>query len=338
MENQKKNHQLMIVFLLFTCLLAACQHITGSNPLADPSVFSFDSLTQLSNYPLYEFHYIGDYGFASFLESGNRSVFQEAPTQTSFACSSFAALGDPENKIFGRNFDWYEHPAMVLHTDPPDGYASISLVDLHYLGYDSENTPLDNPEALRRAPWLPFDGMNENGLVISMMAVDHADGIGQANKIILEDLEVIRLVLDYAKNVSEAIDLLKQYNVLFEEVPIHYLIADAEGNSVIVEYLNGEPVFIPNQQNWQVSTNFLLTEEQPQADKSSCWRYNTIYSYLEPQQGIIDAAAAMDLLANVSQGGSNGTRWSAVYDSGRLTLDLAVNRNFEEIFSIKLRN
>ena len=36
--------------------------------------------------------------------------------------------------LLGRNFDWYEHPALILFTDPPDGYASVSMVDISYLG------------------------------------------------------------------------------------------------------------------------------------------------------------------------------------------------------------
>ena len=52
-------------------------------------------------------------------------------------CSLFAALGDPENRLFGRNFDWRYSPALLLFTDRPagGGYASVSMVDIAYLGF-----------------------------------------------------------------------------------------------------------------------------------------------------------------------------------------------------------
>lgn len=49
------------------------------------------------------------------------------------------------------------------------------------------------------------------------------------------------LVLDKAATVEEAIELLKQYNIYFSGgIECHYLIADASGHSVIVEYVNQE--------------------------------------------------------------------------------------------------
>ena len=60
------------------------------------------------------------------------------------------------------------NPALVLHTDPPGGTATVSVVDISYLGYDRANLAgLDTPagrRALLRAPLLPFDGMNQHGL------------------------------------------------------------------------------------------------------------------------------------------------------------------------------
>ena len=51
----------------------------------------------------------------------------------------------------GRNFDWGLHSALVLFTDPPvpGAYASVSMVDISYLGYDPNHSPLDAPERLR---------------------------------------------------------------------------------------------------------------------------------------------------------------------------------------------
>ena len=41
--------------------------------------------------------------------------------------------------VYGRNFDWQYSPALLLFTNPPDGYASVSMVDIEYL-VGAENT------------------------------------------------------------------------------------------------------------------------------------------------------------------------------------------------------
>jgi hypothetical protein len=37
--------------------------------------------------------------------------------------------------LFGRNFDYYYSPALLLFTRPPAGYASVSMVDLAVVGF-----------------------------------------------------------------------------------------------------------------------------------------------------------------------------------------------------------
>ncbi len=133
------------------------------------------------------------------------------------------------------------------------------MVDISYLGYDRQHSPLDDPQALLRAPYLPFDGMNEHGLAVGMMSVSHAEGGVDKEKFTLDELELIRLMLDYARDVPEALDLLEDFNIDFGSVPVHFLLADASGNSAVVEYLAGVPVVVKSAQPWQVATNFLIT-------------------------------------------------------------------------------
>ncbi|MGC1215398.1 MAG: hypothetical protein WA890_29600 [Micromonospora sp.] len=59
----------------------------------------------------------------------------------------------------------------MLRTDSPDGYASVSLVDISYLGVGPE--PVGDRRLLN-APLLPFDGMNERGLAVGLAADDRA--------------------------------------------------------------------------------------------------------------------------------------------------------------------
>ena len=95
--------------------------------------------------------------------------------------------------LFGRNFDWEPNPALVLHTDPPDGYASVSIVDISYLGVASD--PTGDP-GLLDAPLLPFDGMNERGLFVGLAADESGDATPDPAKPTVGGVRIIRLVLD----------------------------------------------------------------------------------------------------------------------------------------------
>jgi len=237
-------------------------------------------------------------------------------------------------RLFGRNFDWHECVHLLLFTDPPDGYASVSMVDLKYLGYDFENLPdaAEDQEGLLNAPFLPFDGLNECGVAIGIMAVPEAQSPQNPARITIGELHAVRLVLDYAANAREAVTLMRSYNIRMEDPPLHYLIADRSGISAVVEFVDGKMVVIWNESSWQVSTNFIIsTSGAP--DASPCWRYNTVHGALSAQGGITSLEGAMDLLERSSQA---NTRWSTVYDLSLGKIVVAVGRNYTRVHTFAL--
>lgn len=292
------------------------------------------SLKQISDHPLYELHYVGDYGFGQRAKQGARPSGWVQPALSGFACSVFAAAEGSGQRVMGRNFDWGPNPAVLLFTRPPGAYASVAMVDISYLGYDRQKTPLTDPGALKNAPYLPFDGMNEHGLAVGMMAISHAEGGNDPQKVTLDELEMIRLMLDYARNVPEALQLIQGYNVDFGSVPIHYLISDAAGNSAVIEYLDGKPVVLPNTAPWQVSTNFLISVEKPQGANSSCSRYNQLSTTLARTNGQLGNTHPMDLLKGVSQA---NTRWSVVYHLATGKVSLVMGRNYDQVYETGLK-
>src|SRR5262249_28038932 len=119
---------------------------------------------------------------------------------TGWACTVFAADGG--SPILGRNFDFHNEPALVLHHRPPGAYKSVSLVDISYLGFDREHLgELHDAAQLRKASRLPFDGMNEKGVAVAMAAVPGAQTPAQPKT--TGSLGVMRLVLDHAANVAQ---------------------------------------------------------------------------------------------------------------------------------------
>jgi penicillin V acylase-like amidase (Ntn superfamily) len=241
------------------------------------------SLRKVDKYPLYTMTYYGSY------DTLHTSVTRSAVNAQGhlWGCSLFAAFGDARQGVFGRNFDWDFSPAVLLFTHPADGYASVSMVDITYLGYESQeaaslsSTLLERRALLLRAPLIPFDGMNAYGLTVGMAAVSGSPGPAPApDKQTVGSLRIIRLMLDHARTVDEAIAVISQYNIDFAGgPPLHYLLADLSGQAATVEWKAGLLQVIRNRVPWQVITNFYLAGASEDT-KAQDWRYRTAATWL----------------------------------------------------------
>lgn len=313
--------------------------------LSEEEAATLSSLEQVDEYPLYTMRYYGAYDYRlSSIQSvkGLASADLSNPNLTvsppTWACSLFAALGDADNMLYGRNFDWSHSPAVLLFTDPPDGYASVSMVDITYLGFEGPKAgtltdlPLIERRTLLDAPSLPFDGMNERGLAIGMAAVPPGNMLPDPNKGTTGSLEVIRKMLDYASNVDEAVAILQSYNITFASVPLHYLIADSSGRSVLVEFYQGEMVVIPNKTPWHLATNFLRASAGESAGWR-CWRYDEISQRLAKVQGQLATQDALDLLKGVAQ---PNTQWSIVYGMDSGDISVVMGQKYDNLHTFHL--
>lgn len=231
--------------------------------------------------PLFLMKYVGNYGFDEYLKSGsscqqelNRFLEKRFPLGTGAAaasaggddCSCFLARNENGQLIYGRNLDLPGyHPGLLLWTAPPDGYASVSMVELSVLGYpltpENHDLPADLPARARllAAPYLPRDGMNEHGLAVATLNVPPTEPALRPAKITIGRWQVNRLLLDHARTVPEAIRLLEKYNVSLNDTGAHYFVADALGHSAVIEYRHGGAMVVTeSKERWQVVTNFFV--------------------------------------------------------------------------------
>jgi hypothetical protein len=294
--------------------------------LSSDQMATLSSLEQVGEYPLYVMRYYDDYDPQVY---GHRPASAQA---LAWACSLFASLGDGENRLYGRNFDWQFSPALFLFTDPPDGYASVSMVDIAYLGFDDQKVralllqPLGDLRPLLQAPHWPFDGMNEHGLAVGMAAVPQGHVPIDRDKPTIGSLGIIREILDHACDVDEALALFEAYNIDMEGGPdIHYLVADRSGRSLLVEFFRGQMVVTPNEQPWHLATNF-VTASVPAASEAGCWRYDGIEAALSQREGRLGPNGAMELLSQVSQ---SNTQWSVVYGLSTGAVQVTMGRQYE---------
>ena len=320
------------------CIYGSNSNCSIPTGLTQEQFTTLSSIQKVDDYPLYVMTYSGEYRQrAGNLPSEDSTVSNTSPPN--WACSLLAILLDEDHLLYGRNFDWQFSPALFLFTDPPDGYASVSMVDIEYLDTDSAtvgdiaNLPINERIGLLDAPYLPFDGMNEHGLAIGMAAVPSDHMQPDANKETIGSLGIIRQMLDHARNVDEAVDIMKSYNIDFTGGPsIHYLMADAKGKSVLVEYYDGEMQVIGNEEPWNIATNFLRSSVDDPVD-GNCWRYKKINARLTETKGRIDTQAAMQLLADVAQ---DNTQWSVVYQMNSGVIKVAMGQQYRDVHQFQL--
>lgn len=305
-------------------------------PSGDEMRRSLATLRRVDDHPLYEMTY---YGPKPRLDGRPTDhALPAAETRDAFACTVFAAAGDPARPLFGRNFDWDPNPALVLHASPTNGFRSVSIVDISYFGFDRARVgDLDDPEkraALMRAVAGPFDGMNEHGLVVGMAAVDAVAEV-RPDRPAVGSVSVMRLVLDSARTVDEAVAVLGSYNLDFSGGPgLHYIVADATGASAVVEFVDGRMHVEPRKagESWQAMENFHLTgaDERARVDHD---RYRTATDRLRAAAGRPGTQGALDLLREVAQG---HTQWSAVYDLTARSVSVFTDKRRDKVHEFAL--
>jgi len=175
--------------------------------------------------------------------------------------------------------------------------------------------------------------LNEQGLAIGMAAVPPGDMVPDSAKATVGSLGIIRLILDGAADVDEALAILSRYNVdMAGGPPLHYLVADRSGRSLLVEFYQGEMVVQPNDEPWHLATNFLRAAVEGSA-AGQCWRYDQIQRRMAETEGQLSPAEALDLLGQVAQ---EGTQWSVVYSLSSGDVQVAMGQQYEAAHSFHL--
>ncbi|WP_309238781.1 carcinine hydrolase/isopenicillin-N N-acyltransferase family protein [Actinoplanes aureus] len=311
---------------------AACSDpdpVPASPQSASEADATLSSLRRVPGTHMYAMTYTGDYD--------ELAGVPLPPSAKPFGCSLFYATGDPSRSVYARNFDWDFNPALILHTDPPDGYASVSVVDLFYLGVPSGVDPLTDDAARRKllgAPLLPFDGMNDQGLVVGMAADESGRAEHRPGRPTVGSVRILRLMLDRSATVDQALTLLDRFNLDFDDgPPLHYLIADRSGASAVVEFVDGKRVVTRGGTRWHALTNFRLAGADA-AVKQADRRYATARAALDERAGVLNRQQAFDVLRAVAQ---PHTQWSITYQPHSGAVHVVARQDWASVHEFTLR-
>ena len=157
------------------------------------------------------------------------------------ACTSFC-MDTPDGPIFGANLDLFI---------PGDGLVFVNRRGVEKESYQTSTTgetaqwtseygSVTFSLAGREFAW---GGMNEAGLVMSSMDLRAGEYPEPDERPALLDGNWGQYVLDTCSSIEEVIHTDSMVRVQDQGHTSHYLIADADGNCVAVEYLNGQFVY-----------------------------------------------------------------------------------------------
>lgn len=338
---------------------------------------------------VYEMKIAGDYYFDEYLEQGGatndkdliqfitdkitKGLIPMSIEESDIACSSFTAAAKDGDRLFGRNYDFSQTNTCLVLTGPGDGrHASISTVDLQFLGIDEKkgvNSLMDRIKCLAAA-YAPLDGINDAGVSCGIYMTyqgkgDDAIGTDQnTDKPDLTSTTMLRMVLDYADSVDEAVEMIQKYDLHDSAgTSYHYMIADSTGKSAILEWIGDKDATdsdgskrelvityndtdtAMNTPDYQCVTNFIVEPGyyDDEKDMKGLDRYKRIHSRLKEAGGVLeDEEAAMDILAEVGRRNwknddKNGcTVHSAVYNLTDKSVLWVGNEHFgEEAYTFK---
>lgn len=347
--------------VLFSVLAAVIILAVGIAFVFRNEIRTVNSIEKIDDYGFYTMEYTGDYGFDDFLKVGasndkeliqfvTRKLLKGLPISISepdLSCTTFNAQTPTGTYIFARNFDMDYSPAMIVHTKPLNGYESISMVNLVFLGYKNDYMPdqFSNRIIALAAPYVPLDGINEKGLAVGVLLLPDKPTMQQSKKVDINSTTAIRMLLDKAATVDEAIALLQKYDMHDSaDSCFHYQIADAAGHSVIVEYVNNKMQVLKPESTWQACTNFYLSPGEKYNLGEGQDRYEIVMTGLKEKNGIITPADAMNLLQaaklkdalDEKSGIMYNTQWSAVYNNSWESVDLCIGQDYKKVYHFSI--
>jgi len=351
--------------LLVVALLALTPcHVAFAEETKNPAALltteeqarSIASIRDIDGGRFYTMDYTADYKLdealqenltdASSLEAFVREHLLSGGTQTVLTadagCSAFVSSTEDGCMLFGRNFDYkMDMSAVLVRTAPKDGYRSIGLVDTGWIGYGlgSLSDGVTDLSLAVSFPYLIMDGMNEKGLAVCVLQLDGEPTRQNRGKPKISTTVAMRLVLDRASTVDEAIQLLDAYDMqaASPNANFHFLLSDATGKTVVVEYCINEMSVLDK----TYVSNFYLDPSMNGLGHGHD-RYDVMTAALSFKKNILTESEAMSLLELVSQAETEAatsmTQWSVVYDLTHLNAKVAIRRNYNNLFDFTLND
>ena len=242
--------------------------------------------------------------------------------------------------VFGRNYDWISDAGMVCTNLKGLSKTSLKTENGETISWISQYGSITFNQYGKE---FPTGGMNEKGLVVELMWLDETKYPANDNRPAIGVLQWIQYQLDNCASIEEVIATDKKIRISpTGTTPLHYLVADPNGNAAAIEFLKGKMVVHKgNELSFPVLTNNIYEQSVKSYQTSTTYGNNSLERFGKacvmiqqlnnnnPTMPLNDYA--FDILEKVSQG--SYTKWSIVYDITNKKIQFKTNR-FQQIKTI----
>lgn len=219
-----------------------------------------------------------------------------------FACSIFSTKGIDNKTFVGRNFDWSGDNGEVTFLPSTSQTHAMVLLSQGDVS-------------------MPYEGMNDKGLFIAISAVPNTSTPFNILKPVRKSLEMVKVVLEKASSVEEAIALFDDYTLAFGHFLgnplVHFKVVDKRGKNVIIEFVEGKIKVV---KNIKIMTNhYLSTNNIPKSQSNdTIQRFQLINTELKSKK----KKNVQKIFKILHKTIASDTLWSTVYDLSTQTLYL----------------
>lgn len=257
----------------------------------------------------------------------------------SYSCTTFCIHTDDE-LVFGKNYDW-----MISY-----GIVFVNKKDVVKTAFTKQSSAASWVSRYGSITFnqfgkeFPMGGMNEAGLVVELMWLDETKYPEKDDRPTTGGiLQWIQYQLDNSATVKDVIDSDKNIRIPSKSIPVHYLIADKNGNTASIEFLDGKLIHHTGEtmmyktltnDTYEKSIEYLkkhsdfggtktLSESKSSLDRfvKAC----SMIKYYSKKPGEEAVDYGFNILNNVSQG--EYTKWSIIYDIKNLKVYFKTSDN-----------
>jgi Acyl-coenzyme A:6-aminopenicillanic acid acyl-transferase len=229
-------------------------------------------------------------------------------------CTLFWSAQD-DKILCAKNMDWPNKDTRMLFIPASEGKYGRMYFGIES-GYGFTNT----------------SGMNEMGLWYAGASLPERTDIYNTYNKPRWDYELVEKIMEECSTVDEAIEV---FSVYWEpHWSGHTLIADKYGDCVAIEYGENDVVFIRNDQNFQVMTNFYLSDTINER-WYNCYRYNIAYDLLSNNPEL-SFGLFRDIAKETHAEGDFQTTLTTIHDLNNGLIQVYNMHNYHEFVCINL--
>ncbi len=260
------------------------------------------------------------------------------------ACSAFT-IEQNNRVVAAKSYDWNTGLGLIL-SNPRGQRQSIPTGVDAPISWDARFGSITFNQYGRH---LPNGGINEAGLVIEVLWLEDTYYPEDESKIPINELQWVQYHLDVCQTVDDVIKSSRNFNIIPIFGKLHYYIADKNGNTAIIDFVNGEAVIhsgdnlnikaITND-TYSNSIKYMENNEKKGGKSASLNRFVRIAESLQninqtknSNECIIDTG--FNILESVWV--NNWTKWNIVYDLNNKKIYYKTNKSLA-IKEIKLQN